>query len=1035
MSMDDLATTPNPALARFARTAAALQASPEFIEKLPFAIYACDADGRLLWFNSRAVELWRRTPNLGDDTECFCGWHQLLVDERPIAPDETPMASVLRTGDAVRCVEGQFERPDGSTIWCMVHIEPVEDEDGTIVGAINCFHETTAVHRAEDVIRERDEQLAATYEHAAVGIAEVDADGVLLRMNARLCGLMGFSAEQLQGRSIFDETHPADRERDRAQFRRQAAGEIDRYTIEKRIHRSDGTYAWVAITSSSVRDGQGHFLYAVRVQIDISDRKRAEESLARRMDEQAALYAFTERLQHVRSLADVYEPALDAISRALRCGRASILLFDEAGVMRFGAWRGLSEAGVMRFGAWRGLSDAYRRAVEGHSPWTRETRDPQPVCFADVDAAELPEPLAQAVRAEGIAALAFIPLTGSGRLLGKFMAYFDAPHAFTDAEIGVALALARNLGLAVERMRAEAARREAERAAQQLAAIVESSDDAIYSEDGNGIITTWNRGAAQLFGYAAAEAIGRPFTMMIPPERRDEEMKILARCHAGDPLHQYETVRRRKDGSTVEVSLTVSPMRDAYGRLIGVSKIARDISGRKQAERATLQLASIVESSDDAIISKDLDGVITTWNRGAQSIFGYTADEAVGRPVTMLMPPERVDEEPGILARVRRGERIEHYETVRRRKDGSLIDISLTVSPMRDATGRIVGASKIARDITERKQAEAQLRDSERRLQELLAAIPAAIYTTDAQGRVTYYNEAAVELTGRTPVIGSDEWCVTWKLYRPDGTPLPHDECPMAIALKEGRPVRGAEAVAERPDGTRVPFIPYPTPLRDAAGNVVGAIDMLVDVSERKQAETQQRILLNELNHRVKNNMQMLQSLLYSSAKQTQNVDAKKVLAEASGRIAAMAAAQRVLYGVTGATRCSAREFLDAVCHTARQMLPPNVTIVSESAEGEIANDTAVPLALILNELLTNAAKHGVRAGERGTIRVALAREPDGFMLSIEDDGPGFDPQEVRGRSSGLRLVEGLSRQIRGQFAVTRTPATRCTLRFQGGNL
>src|SRR5215831_6883299 len=172
MSMDDLATTPNPALTRFARTAAAPQASPEFIEKLPLAIYACDADGRFLWFNSRAVELWGRTPNLGDDAERFCGSDWLHVGGRPIVRDETPMASVLRTGIAVRGVEGQFERPDGSTVWCMVHIEPVEDEDGTIVGAINCFHETTAVHRAEDVIRERDEQLAATYEHAAVGIAE-----------------------------------------------------------------------------------------------------------------------------------------------------------------------------------------------------------------------------------------------------------------------------------------------------------------------------------------------------------------------------------------------------------------------------------------------------------------------------------------------------------------------------------------------------------------------------------------------------------------------------------------------------------------------------------------------------------------------------------------------------------------------------------------------------------------------------------------------------------------------------------------------
>ena len=355
----------------------------------------------------------------------------------------------------------------------------------------------------------------------------------------------------------------------------------------------------------------------------------------------------------------------------------------------------------------------------------------------------------------------------------------------------------------------------------------------------------------------------------------------------------------------------------------------------------------------------------------------------------MLIPPELLDEEPGFLARVRRGERIEHYETVRRRKDGRLLEISLTVSPMKDATGRVVGASKIARDISERKQAEAQLRDSERRLQELLAAIPAAIYTTDAQGRITYFNEAAVELAGRRPAIGSDEWCVTWKLYWPDGTPLPHDQCPMAIALKDGRTVRGAEAVAERPDGTRVPFIPYPTPLRDAAGNVVGAINMLVDVSERKQAETQQRILLNELNHRVKNNMQMLQSLLYSSARQTQNAEAKTVLAEASGRIAAMAAAQRVLYGTTGATQCSADEFIEAVCHTAQQTLPPNVSVVCEAAPGEISNDTAIPLVLILNELLTNAAKHGIGAGGRGTIRVTLAREPDGSVLSVEDDGPG----------------------------------------------
>jgi PAS domain S-box-containing protein len=126
---------------------------------------------------------------------------------------------------------------------------------------------------------------------------------------------------------------------------------------------------------------------------------------------------------------------------------------------------------------------------------------------------------------------------------------------------------------------------------------------------------------------------------------------------------------------------------------------------------------------------------------------------------------------------------------------------------------------------------------------ELLDALPAAIYTTDAAGRLTYFNAAAVQLAGRKPKIGSDEWCVTWRLYRPDGTPLPHDECPMAVVLKTGRPVRGVEAIAERPDGTLVPFMPYPTPLHDASGNVVGAVNMLVDLTERSQAEQVRQLL------------------------------------------------------------------------------------------------------------------------------------------------------------------------------------------------
>jgi PAS domain S-box-containing protein len=326
---------------------------------------------------------------------------------------------------------------------------------------------------------------------------------------------------------------------------------------------------------------------------------------------------------------------------------------------------------------------------------------------------------------------------------------------------------------------------------------------------------------------------------------------------------------------------------------------------------------------------------------------------------------------------------------------------------------------------------EARLRDSERQLQELIAAIPAAIYTTDAEGKITYFNQAVAELAGRSPTIGSDEWCVTWKLYHPNGTPLPYDQCPMAIALKESRAIRNAEIVAERPDGTRIPFIPYPTPLRDSVGKIIGAINMLVDVSERKHAETQQRVLLNELLHRVKNNMQMLLMLLDAGARRAESSEARQVLGEASGRVMAMAAAQRVLYTMPDATRFDAREFLNIVCETAKQTFPQELDIDYNADAMQLSNDAAMPLALIANELLTNAVKYGVNERAARTIRVRLGREDDSFLFYVEDDGPGFDLQLVRQRSSGLRLVQGLARQLGGKFEVTRTPATRCSVRFQ----
>ena len=251
-----------------------------------------------------------------------------------------------------------------------------------------------------------------------------------------------------------------------------------------------------------------------------------------------------------------------------------------------------------------------------------------------------------------------------------------------------------------------------------LAAILESADDAIVHKTLQGQILSWSAGAERIFGYRAEEAIGRPITLIIPPELHAQEQLILAKVQRGERIDHLETIRVGKDGRRMEVSLSVSPVRDSAGSIVGALKVLRPIEAERGAARLRAQLAAIVECSDDAIVSKTLDGIIQSWNGGASRIFGYSAEEAVGKPILLIVPPELHAQEQQILRRLGNGERIEHFDTIRLTKDGRRIPISLSVSPLRDARGVIIGAAKIARDISERKRAELALRATEERLRQ-----------------------------------------------------------------------------------------------------------------------------------------------------------------------------------------------------------------------------------------------------------------------------------------------------------------------------
>jgi PAS domain S-box-containing protein len=304
-----------------------------------------------------------------------------------------------------------------------------------------------------------------------------------------------------------------------------------------------------------------------------------------------------------------------------------------------------------------------------------------------------------------------------------------------------------------ERKRSEEALRDNE---EQFRAVVETAPDAIITIDEESTLLFVSQSIEKIFGYTAAELLGQPLTMLMPEYLRHLHQAGIKRyLETGQKHIGWEAVELpglHKDGREIPLEISFSEFTSKGKRHF--TGIARDITQRKLTETKLFQMAAIIESSDDAIISKKLDGTILSWNPGAERLYGYTPEEAIGKPITMLIPSDQPDEEPQIIERIKRGERIDHYETVRMRKDGKRVDISLTVSPVRDASGRIIGASKIARDISERKR-----------------AVEAQRFLTDATREIasTLDYETTLKSVARMAVPGLADWC-TVDVVEDDGS-------------------------------------------------------------------------------------------------------------------------------------------------------------------------------------------------------------------------------------------------------------------------
>ena len=603
-------------------------------------------------------------------------------------------------------------------------------------------------------------------------------------------------------------------------------------------------------------------------------------------DELAVLYRLTDSLYRARSVGDAYEAALDAIVAVLG-SRASILLFDEAGVMRFVAWRG--------------LSDDYRSVLAGHSPWKKGDTVGHPLFIEDIDRTDEPDWIKAAIRAEGIRGLGFIPMMAGGEVVGKFMTYYQEPHAFTSAERELAITIARQLGFSLERAHAAAAHQRAEEKLRESEArfrlMSELAPVMIWTSDAQGHCLHLNRALRRFWG--------------VPDEA---------------------------DLSTFDWQTTMHP-----------------------------------DDADDI---------------GA-AMFAATRDQ---KDVTI--------------------------EGRYRNSDGKYRILQTNARPRFSAGGTFLGLIGVNVDVSENREAEKALRDSEERFRLAVEAAPNGMVMVDASGRIALVNAVAEELFGyeREELLGMSVEMLVPSALRPahPGLRSRYLDQPSARPMGAGR-----DLFARRKDGAEVPVEIGLSPITTSEGTFVLA--GIVDISERKRADAQRELLIAELNHRVKNTLAVVQALAHQSFRGSASVD-REARNAFEGRLVALATAHNLL----ATSDWQAASLQKLIADAARSMGVDEARISVEGMDVSLPAKHALSISLALHELCTNATKYGSLSAEAGKVGINWvvrgAPSPRLDFTWQESNGPVVSDPTKRG--FGSRLIEdALARDLDADVALEFAPA------------
>ncbi len=591
--------------------------------------------------------------------------------------------------------------------------------------------------------------------------------------------------------------------------------------------------------------------------------------------------------------------------------------------------------------------------------------------------------------------------------------------------------------LEASEVRREQTERALERERSFTAQVVNGIDAIVCGLSPDGTTRYINATGERITGYRSEEMLGRNWWEVFYPGDEYRQVEELFRAFQQGDVRDYSMTLTTRTGEKRNISWCSINRCDEHGAIVEITGIGTDITERQRADLVARQLAAIVESSDDAIYSKDLEGRITSWNGGAERLYGYSAAETVGQPVSMLLPSGHANEVPGILGRLQRGERVERYESIRRRKDGALVTVSLRVSPIRNSAGCVVGASAIARDITQRLRMEQTVRESEARYRMLFETIPHGIREVDLGGRIVACNPAYErmleygpgELIGRSmlDLIADEdrdrvrsmlEWVVA-----EHPAPQPYV---VRTFTKSGRVIEGEVTWNY---------------VRDDRGSVTGLAAVMTDVTDRKRAEravADEQRLLRQMLDLYERDRQLLAYEIHDGAAQhvtgalfhlqgfeqlrtTNPASAEESIERARQSLTEAAGEIRRLIGGLRPPILDESGVVAAVDHLvdeSRRAGGPEIEVITDVRFGRLATPVENTIFRIVQEGLTNARRYS----QSDRIRVSLVQSNGTVHLEIRDWGVGFDPKNVSRSRFGLRGIRDRARLLGGKAEISSQP-------------